>query len=168
MEIDKMHSDDMQSMCNGVFEPVCSPEVCNIPKIPYHQDLVIGKGKIIERNCYEKTKEITFRLHIYRELMDVFGKIELMGPTGTCLIYSDRLEAYHAPTEDNIIAVFHYVYGNNKSRELAVFAKASNKCSNGKLYIYSAPIGAEEINIGGKVMNGFIEIEVSDVKHDAH
>lgn len=168
MKLDKMYSDDMQSMCNGVFEPVCSPEVCNVPKIPYYQDLVIGKGKIMECNCFENNMEIIFRLHIYRELMDVFGKLELMGPTGTSLMYSDRLEAYHAPTEDYIIAVFHYVYGNNKSREVVVFAKASQKRSNGKLYIYSAPIGADEINIGGKVINGSIEIEVSDVKHNAH
>ena len=78
MKSDKMHNDDMQSMCNGVFEPICSPEVCNVPKIPYYQDLVIGEGKIMQCNCFGKPMEITFRLHIYRELMDVFGKLELM------------------------------------------------------------------------------------------
>lgn len=159
----------MESMCNGVFKPVCSPEVCDVPKIPYSQDLVKGKGFIEDRNCCKDTRELIFKLHIYRELMDVFGELEIMEPNGNCVIYSDRLEAYHAPTEENIIAVFHYVDKNSKkSRELAVFAKTDTESSPAKFYIYSAPLNQQEIYLGGIVKNGFIKIEISDVQHGAH
>lgn len=40
------HSD----MCNGVFAPVCNPEVCHVPRIPYAQDLVIGMGFVSNSN----------------------------------------------------------------------------------------------------------------------
>ena len=37
------HSDNM---CEGVFAPICEPEVCDIPRIPRKQNLVVGNGTI--------------------------------------------------------------------------------------------------------------------------
>ena len=90
------------NMCNGVFAPVCSPEVCDVPRIPYYQDLVTGSGFVKNSNENDSDFYVEFNIHIYRELFDVFGKLKVIDEQGKTIIYSEQLEAYHAPSEGNM------------------------------------------------------------------
>lgn len=67
-----VQENQFESMCNSVFKPACSPEVCNIPKVPYHQNLVIGRGKIRKYTDNKTYEELIFKLNIYRELEEVY------------------------------------------------------------------------------------------------
>ncbi|MBQ9012385.1 MAG: hypothetical protein IJ094_02285, partial [Bacilli bacterium] len=67
-----VQENQFESMCNSVFKPACSPEVCNIPKVPYHQNLVIGRGKRRKYTATKTYEELIFKLNIYRELEEVY------------------------------------------------------------------------------------------------
>ncbi len=53
------------NMCNGVFAPVCAPEICNVPRIPHHEKLVEGRGCIL---ASESQQRITFNILVEREM----------------------------------------------------------------------------------------------------
>lgn len=154
-------------MCNGVFAPVCSPEVCDVPRIPYYQDLVIGSGCVKQTNEKDSCTNVKFQIRIYRELLDVFGKLKVVDDQGETIIYSERLEAYHAPSEKNMVAIFHFDDPETESaRELAVFASTPSCKREAMFYIYSAPLIGKEICIGGTVEDGTITIEESLVEQE--
>lgn len=152
-------------MCNGVFAPVCSPEVCDVPKIPYYQDLMIGYG-FVNRSCDDDSSgEVRFQIKIYRKLLDVFGRLRVEDQYGNVLLVSEQLEAYHAATEEKMVAIFHYDDPNTESsRELTVYASTPTKKKEAKFYIYSAPLMDETICIGGTVKDGDIIIKQSEVE----
>ncbi|BBF43677.1 hypothetical protein lbkm_2365 [Lachnospiraceae bacterium KM106-2] len=143
------------SMCNGVFKPVCEPEVCDVPRMSHYQDLAVGKGVIQLRN----SDKLSFKLNIYRIQEDIFGEFLIRDHYTKTHLYADRIECYHAMMEEKFVAIFHIDYGEDEpSRELAVYGTIGNCNEAPKLYVYSAPFGHNEVSIGGRLCSGFIEI----------
>lgn len=158
---------NQSDMCNGVFAPVCNPQVCDVPRIPYQQDLVNGMGYVRDLMDCCAESFVYFHIHIYRKLEDVFGELKVTDECGRILMHSTKLESYHSPNENSMIADFHISNEKSgKSRELAVFASIASQCEEAKFYMYSAPLFEREIRLGGEVMNGTIEIEKSLVDHN--
>lgn len=161
------HSD---GMCNGVFAPICEPEVCDIPRPPRRQDLVVGNGTIGENQITEvemcHDKNYRFTIHIFREFTDHFGRFTLFNDQGAPLMKSDRLECYHAPTEDNMVAIFHVTLDDGTSREVTVYGKTNICDSPAALYVYSAPLYHEEINVGSDLLQGELKIYMDQMSHD--
>lgn len=153
--------------CNGVFAPVCSPEVCDVPRIPYEQTLMEGRGYVKNRKSKYGCAEVKFSIKVTRILFDVFGELRVVDEKGRTLIHSEKIEAYHSPTESAMVAIFHYEDSmSHRSRELSVFASVETAYQPAKMYMYSAPLFDAEVVLGGKVEDGMIRIEKSLVDHD--
>lgn len=153
--------------CNGVFAPVCSPEVCDVPRIPYEQILMEGRGYIKNRKSKYGCAEVKFKIKVTRRLFDVFGELRVVDEKGRTIIHSEKMEAYHSPTEDAMVAIFHYEDSKtHRARELSVFASVETEDQPAKMYMYSAPLFDAEVVFGGKVEDGMIRIEKSLVDHE--
>lgn len=153
--------------CNGVFAPVCSPEVCDVPRIPYEQTLTEGRGYIYNRMSNCRCAKVEFRIKIYRRLFDVFGELRVEDEYGRTIIHSEKLEAYHSPTESAMVAIFHYEDSmSHRERELSVFASVETANQPAKMYMYSAPLFDAEVVLGGIVDCGMVKIEKSLVDHE--
>ena len=148
--------------CNGVFAPVCSPEICDVPRIPYEQTLMEGRGYIKNRKSMYGCAEVKFKMKVTRRMFDVFGELRVVDGKGRMIIHSEKMEAYHAPTEDAMVAIFHYEDSmSHQTRELSVFASVETDSQPAKMYMYSAPLFDGEVVFGGKVEDGMIRIEKS-------
>ena len=152
--------------CNGVFAPVCSPEVCDVPRIPYEQTLTEGRGYIYNRMSNCRCDKVEFEIKVYRRLYDVFGELRVVDAMGRTIIHSEKMEAYHSPTESAMVAIFHYEDSvTHGARELSVFASVETEHQPAKMYMYSAPLFDPEVQLGGNVECGMIKIEKSLVEH---
>lgn len=152
--------------CDSVFAPVCSPQVCNVPRIPYEQILVQGGGYISNRMCMCPCNQVEFSILIYRKLYDVFGVLRVMDEQRGTFIYSEKLEAYHSPKENAMVAIFHYEdQCSHNTRELAVYASIESENQAAKMYMYSAPLFDAEVMLGGEIECGSIKIEKSLAEH---
>ena len=156
--------------CDGVFAPVCSPEVCYVPRIPYKQNLVVGHGFVESstESLMESSSDgyVKFHIYIYRELFDVFGKLTVEDCQGNRIIHSTKLECYHAATEEKMVAIFHFDDPMTmSSKELSVYASPATCKQRAKFFVYSAPLFDRGICFGGPVKNGTIKIEKSLVEH---
>lgn len=153
--------------CNGVFAPVCSPQVCDVPRIPYEQTLMEGMGYIDNRMSSFGCAKVQFKIRVYRRLYDVFGKLCVLDEYGRILIYSEQMEAYHSPKEDAMVAIFHYEDSrSHHAREISVYASVGTANQPAKFYMYSAPLSDDEVQFGGIVRSGMIKIEKSLVDHE--
>lgn len=181
------------SMCNGVFSPICEPEVCDIPRMPHFQDLVVGNGTIVtsEKDIEDIEHAYQFTIKIYREFMDYFGYFTLLDSAGDTIIESNQLECYHTKTTDKMVAIFHVLLEDDTSREVTVYAKPATTehedptehkggCQpkdapdeddtpdEAALYVYSAPLFDEEIKIGSNLVDGEIKIFLDMMAEDHH
>ena len=158
------------SMCNGVFAPVCEPEVCDIPRFPHSQDLVVGNGTIDEAKCSNDKesclKGMRFTIHIYREFTENFGEFALFDCYGALIFKSKKLECYHSPNEDSMVAIFHVAFDDDTSREITVFGKKETCESPAALYVYSAPLYHEEIRLGSELLQGKLNIYKDSMQHE--
>lgn len=147
------------SMCNGVFSPVCAPMVCNIPRMPQYQDLVIGSGNFHSGELV--TSDIlSFRVHVYRMMHDYLGDVMIIDPITNRCLHSNTLVAYHAGTEEMFTAIFHMdSTDKTASRELAVYGRIALSDTPAAFYVYSAPLTGGEIRAGGELVTGNIRIE---------
>ncbi len=153
--------------CDGVFAPVCSPEVCDVPRIPYKQTLVIGHGIVKDSMENDSEGYDKFYIHIYREFFDVFGKLTVEDSQGNQILNSTKLECFHGPTEEKMVAIFHFDDPmTESSKELAVYASTPTCKQRAKFFIYSAPLYDEGICLGGVVKDGSIRIEKSLVEQE--
>lgn len=191
-------SSTSNNMCNSVFGPICEPEVCDIPRFPHSQDLVVGNGTICgnqacfseetteentfdkkpdyecetdcEHGCYDEEtdclKQYRFTIHIYREFTAHLGEFVLYDGLGKLILSSNKLECYHAPTENNMVAIFHVVLEDGTSREIIIYAKNKTCESLAALYVYSAPLFDTEIKIGSALLQGELNIYPDKMGHD--
>lgn len=162
------HDCSFDSMCHGVFAPICEPEVCDIPRILHYQDLVVGDGVITQNTneigyCKETYQ---FHIHIYRRFLSYFGEFTLWDSKGVIMVESDQLECFHTKSKDKMVAIFHVVYEDETSREVTVYAKPSSCKESASLYVYSAPLFHEEISIGSDLIQGKIEIFLDEAGHE--
>ncbi|WP_455715378.1 hypothetical protein [Anaerosporobacter sp.] len=179
-------------MCSSVFGPICEPEVCDIPRFPHTQDLVIGNGTICgdqecsceeeetylykkidyqysdrclddpdlcEHGCYDDcTQKYRFTIHIRREFTSHLGEFVLYDGLGKFIFRSEKLECYHAPTKDTMVAIFHVALADGASREITIYAKNNTCESPAALYVYSAPLFDTEIRVGSELLQGELTI----------
>lgn len=156
------------SMCNGVFAPVCAPEVCNVPRIPHHEILVEGQGILLDTHCQQR---ICFNIFVEREMQVYRGGLELQDlKCGGISVKAYRLKFFESDGMSQMQAIFYEgstgrnimvtVYKEEKEEE-----KEKKKKEPTRIFIYSAPIGAEPINLGGKVIVGKIELHAD---HNVH
>lgn len=191
-------SSTSNSMCGSVFGPICEPEVCDIPRFPHTQDLVVGNGTICgdqecsceevpdetsleeeitqrsetnrciddsdrcENGCQDEetdcTKQYRFTIHIRREFTTHLGEFALYDGLGKLIVRSEKLECYHSPTKDTMVAIFHVALDNGTSREVTIYAKNKICESPAALYVYSAPLFDAEIRVGSELLQGELNI----------
>lgn len=162
------HDGSSESMCHGVFAPICEPEVCDIPRMPHYQDLVVGDGIVgLRTEGIQPCKETyQFNIHVYRRFLSYFGEFTLWDSKGMVMVESEQLECYHTKSKDKMVAIFHVVYEDETSREITVYAKPSTCKEAASLYVYSAPLFHEEILIGSDLIQGKIEIFLDEAGHE--
>lgn len=179
-------SSTSNNMCNSVFGPICEPEVCDIPRFPHSQNLVVGNGTICgdkectceeetintlrcEKGCYDENtnclKQYRFTIRIHREFTEHLGEFSLYDGLGKLIFSSKKLECYHAPSVDNMVAIFHVVE-DETSREVTIYAKNKNCESPAALYVYSAPLFDTEIKVGSELLQGELNIYPDNIGHD--
>lgn len=177
------------SMCNGVFKPVCAPEVCNVPRIPHQETLVEGKGILLDT---DSRQGIDFNIFVEREMQVYRGSLELKGLKCDGIgVKAGRLKFFESDGMTHMQAIFYEestgrnimvtVYkGEEEEEEKEEEAEEKEEKEKGKgkkgcqgheqeitqLFIYSAPIGAEPINLGGKVVGGKIELYADHNVHE--
>ena len=139
------------SMCNGVFEPVCAPEVCNVPRIPHHEILVEGQGIILDEVSGE---EIAFTMLIEREMQVYRGKLIMAGTSGSNINVA-MLKYFEGDGEHFVLALFHDM---NPERNIMLTIQQKHMETPAQIYVYSSPLEAESLNLGGKVISGEIKI----------
>lgn len=155
------------NMCNGVFAPVCAPEVCNVPRMQHTQDLVIAHGTFINESVDLKLQEaISFKLHIYREMQVYKGELEIEDTQQKTLFNSTILTHYEVNKENEILAVFQIEeHGASHTRALSVYAVPQHHLEPAKFYAYSAPLREHIIALGGIMFIGEIKVFKDQTTH---
>ena len=148
------------SMCNGVFAPVCAPEVCNVPRIPHHQVLVKGKGTLLD---IKSQKKIRFTVFVEREMQVYKGKLELQGKENGIEVQADVLKLYEGDGKTHMLALFH---AECTGQDIMVTVQKDEEQKSTQMFAYSAPIEAEVIDLGGKVVSGGIKLYVDHNVHE--
>lgn len=147
------------SMCNGVFAPVCAPEVCNVPRIPHHEILVEGQGIILDEVSGE---EIAFTMLIEREMQVYRGKLIMAGTSGSN-INVEMLKYFEGDGEHFVLALFHDM---NPNRNIMLTIQQKHMEIPAQIYVYSSPLEVESLNLGGKVILGEIKIYADHNVHE--
>lgn len=163
------------SMCNGVFAPVCAPEICNVPRIPHHEILVKGQDVLLDMGGPQK---IYFNILVEREMQVYRGNLELKDlKCDGISIKADGLKFFESDGMARMQVIFHE---KSTGRNIMVTVYKGKKEDEGKeehqkhqgheqeltqVFIYSASSEADLINLSGKVVSGKIELYAD---HNVH
>ena len=146
------------NMCHGVFAPVCAPEVCNVPRIPHQEVLVEGQGAFSD---IKTQKEIYFTIFVER-IMEVYkGELELKDEEEGIEIKADVLKFFETDGKTHMLAIFH---DECIGIDITVTVHQEEENST-QMFVYSAPMEAEVIELGGEVVCGSIKLYVD---HNVH
>ena len=170
------------SMCNGVFESVCAPEVCNVPRIPHHEVLVDGQGILLD---IQSQKEICFTIFVEREMQVYKGEFELQDIGKEIKVRADVLKLFESDGKTHMLAIFHEeattrdsvitVYQEEKSEEVQ---EQGHQVEQGdqrhpgheegstQIFIYSTSMQAGATNLGGSLIAGDIKLYVDHNVHE--
>lgn len=150
------------SMCNGVFAPVCAPEVCNVPRIPHHQVLVKGHGILLDTKTQ---KEICFTIFVERIMQVYKGELELKSEESGIEVQADVLKFFESDGKTHMLAIFH---DECKDQDITVTVTIhqEEEEKSTQMFAYSAPMEIEVIDLGGKVVSGSINLYVDHNVHE--
>ena len=141
------------SMCNGVFAPVCAPEVCNVPRIPHHEILVEGQGIILDA---ESGEQMAFIILVEREMQVYRGKLIIAGNKGNMgIINASMLKYFEGDGENHVLALFHEM---NPDRNIMLTIQQKHMEMPAQIYVYSSPLEANPLKLGGEVVSGEVKI----------
>ncbi len=152
----------------GDNECTCEEKTVKAPL--YERNNQENETKRCEKGCYDENtnclKQYRFTIRIHREFTAHLGEFSLYDGLGKLLFSSKKLECYHAPTGDNMVAIFHVVLEDETSREVTIYAKNKNCESPAALYVYSAPLFETEIKVGSELLQGELNIYPDNIGHD--
>ena len=181
------------NMCNGVFKPVCAPEICDVPRIPHHEKLVEGKGSILDNVSGQR---ITFNILVEREMQVYKGVFEAQDTGGGMAIKARILKFFEGDGKTYMLAIF---YEETTDRDIIVTVYKGDKGDEGEqghqehqkhkkhkkhkkhqkhqghpehdqeatqVFIYSTSREATLINLGGKLVAGDIKLYVDHNVHE--
>ncbi|WP_410495214.1 hypothetical protein QTL86_14145 [Cellulosilyticum sp. ST5] len=176
------------SMCNGVFAPVCAPEVCNVPRIPHHEVLVDGQGILLDT---QSQKEICFTIFVEREMQVYKGELELQDIGKEIKVRADVLKFFESNGKTHMLAIFHEeastrdivitVYQEEQSeqekekekeKEQGHQVEQGNQRHPGheerstQIFIYSTSVQAGATNLGGALIAGDIKLYIDHNVHE--
>ena len=148
------------NMCNGVFKPVCAPEICNVPRIPHHEILAEGQGILLDTISWQ---EIRFNLMIERTMQLYSGSLILQSPWGYLTIKSPELKFFESDGDTHLLAIF---YDEPTGRDITVTIHQNDTPHSTQIFIHSASIVNELINLNGIVVSGDIELYADHNVHE--
>nr|WP_302598832.1 hypothetical protein [uncultured Cellulosilyticum sp.] len=137
------------SMCNGVFSPVCAPEVCNVPRMSHHETLIEGGGTILDRRSGTR---MNFTVLIEREMQVYKGKIQLTSEiNGITMVNVEALKYFEGDGEHYGVALFK----EDGSTQSILFTLQHQHVDKGaQIYVYATDLQGAPINIEGEVIAG--------------
>ena len=147
------------SMCNGVFAPVCAPEICNVPRIPHHETLVTGHGILLDTISQQN---INFNLLIERTMQVYKGYLYLNGPSLFIDLSNSILKLFESDGQHSMTAVF---YDESTNRNMIVTLHQDHMTHTSQLLIYSSSNLTDLIHIQGNVIFGDTYIAMD---HNVH
>lgn len=148
------------SMCNGVFAPVCSPEICNVPRIPLHETLVIGEGILLDTI---NGQNINFSLLIERTMQVYKGQLYLQSPLFTINLPSHALKFFETDGHLYMSALF---YDDMMKRNIFVTIHQDHHLQATQFFIDSTSTITELIHIQGSLVSGTVNIYTDHNVHD--
>ena len=162
-------------MCNGVFKPVCAPEICNVPRIPHHEKLVEGKGSILDNVSGQR---ITFNILVEREMQVYKGVFKAQDAGDGMTIKARILKFFEGDGKTYMLAIF---YEEMTDRDIIVTVYKGDEGEQGhqehqehpehaqeatQVFIYSTSREATLINLGGELVAGDIKLYVDHNVHE--
>lgn len=136
------------NMCNGVFAPVCAPEICNVPRIPHYQILVTGEGIVLDT---DSGQNISFNLLIERFMQVYKGQLFLQAPSFNIIIPSQNLKFFETDGHLHMSVLF---YEESTQRNILVTLHQSHMSMPTQLFIYSVSNMDSLIHIQGNLVSG--------------
>ena len=146
------------NMCNGVFGPVCAPEICNVPRIPHQQTLVAGQGILIDT---EGGQKIEFNIFIEREMQVYRGELKLQDKEKGINICADVLKYYEGHEETHILAIFQEA---DTEQDITISIHKGEKQT--LFFAYSTSLHPEILDLRGKLVLGKINIYADHNVHE--
>lgn len=148
------------NMCNGVFAPVCAPEVCNVPRIPHQETLAEGQGIFLD----DTTRvPITLNLFVERIMQTYRGKLEFQNPTTSTHLIMDDLKFFESDGSTHLIALFHNSTTNSDTM-LTLYQDPTHHTT--KLFLYSISMTQQVTSYSGMLTSGMIHLYPDHNVHD--
>lgn len=166
------------NMCNGVFAPVCAPEICNVPRIPHHQKLVEGEGCIVDN---ESQQRIIFTILVEREMQVYKGIFKARDTKDSMTINARGLKFFEGDGKTYMLAIFYEemtdrdiivtVYkvdeGHQEHQEYQEHPEHPRHDQEAtQVFIYNTSREAKLINLGGELVAGDIKLYVDHNVHE--
>lgn len=163
------------NMCNGVFAPVCAPEICNVPRIPHHEVLVDGKGTLLDN---ESQNKIHFTIFVEREMQVYKGRVEVTDAGDEIIIKAQMLKFFEGNGKTHMLAIFHEETTN---RDIVVTVYQGEEEHQGEeghqrhqeheqkptqIFIYSTSMEEALINLTGELIAGDIKMYIDHNVHE--
>lgn len=163
------------NMCNGVFAPVCAPEICNVPRIPHHEVLVDGKGILLDT---ESQNKIHFTIFVEREMQVYKGGLEVQDAGDGSKIKAEMLKFFESDGKTHMLAIFHEETINRDIVVTVYQGEEEHQVEEGhqrhpgheqkptQIFIYSTSIEEALINLRGELIAGEIKMYVDHNVHE--
>ena len=163
------------NMCNGVFAPVCAPEICNVPRIPHHEILVEGKGIFLDT---ESQNKIYFTIFVEREMQVYRGEVEIKDREDKVMMKAEILKFFESDGKAHMLAIFHEeatnrdivvtIYGGEEKQqgEHGHQRHAGHGKKPDQMLIYSTSMEEAPINLWGDVIAGTIKMYTDHNVHE--
>lgn len=148
------------NMCNGVFAPVCAPEICNVPRIPHHEILAEGQGILLD----DTTKmDIQFNIFVERVMQVYKGKFEFQDPPNSINLNMSELKFFESDGYTHLVALFHNPT-THQNTTVTLYQDSMLKSTH--LFIHSTSIMTQPINLSGLVTSGTLHLYPDHNVHD--
>ena len=146
------------NMCNGVFSPVCAPEICNVPRAPHHEILAEGQGILLNSIT---NQPIRFNIFIERTMQIYKGIFELYDSLGNLNIQANELKFFESNGNSYLFALFYEESTNN----ITVTIHQNHMLHSTQIFINSASLMTDLINLTETVISGNIKLYAD---HNVH
>lgn len=148
------------NMCNGVFAPVCAPEICNVPRMPHHEKLVKGEGHIQDNENHQK---IYFKTLVEREMQVYKGVFQLEDLEAGIEINADSLKFFESDGKTYMLALFHE---KSTGKDMLVKVYQEEEQEAAQFIIYMIASEGEPISIVGALVEGSIKFYMDHNGHE--
>lgn len=148
------------NMCNGVFAPVCAPEICNVPRIPHHEKLVEGEGRIQDNYSQQN---IYFKMLVEREMQVYKGVFKLEGVEAGIEMKAEVLKFFESDGKTYMLALLHE---KSTGKDMMVKVYQNEGQAAAQFFIYMIASEGEPTSIVGALVEGSIKFYVDHNGHE--